>query len=200
MTDAHASYRIRSPETWAAARDAYLAGESAESVCVRFDLGLSAFRKRAKAEGWRRVDQADPAPLDPDPDEDEDEDGEDDFDAADMARIAWRRVGRAIARGRSAEAARWLRLHEALAAPERAAARAEAQRRRADHDAADARVRAITHVARKLALDPALFHGPPTGSGGAEVDDVHDVHREIRPAPANRAERRRLARMGRASP
>jgi hypothetical protein len=30
---------------------------------VRFDLGLSAFRKRAKAEGWRRADQAEDEPF-----------------------------------------------------------------------------------------------------------------------------------------
>lgn len=52
MTD---PYRIRSPETWDAAREAYLSGLSAAEACVRFDLGLSAFRKRAREEGWRRA-------------------------------------------------------------------------------------------------------------------------------------------------
>lgn len=49
-------YRIRSAETWEAARLAYLAGYSADVVYGRFDPGLSAFRKQAKAEGWHRAD------------------------------------------------------------------------------------------------------------------------------------------------
>jgi len=83
MTDA---YGIRSPETWAEARDAYLAGEAADSVCRRFDLGLTAFRTRAREQGWRRSDLDDPdpepealdAPLDTGPVWDPD-DPEDDF-------------------------------------------------------------------------------------------------------------------------
>lgn len=39
-------YRIRSDETWARARDAYLAGETAEEVAFRFDLTLGSLRRR----------------------------------------------------------------------------------------------------------------------------------------------------------
>ena len=55
-------YTVRSHQFWDQARIAYLAGEPASSVCGRFGLGLSAFRKRAKAQGWRRQDQPDDSP------------------------------------------------------------------------------------------------------------------------------------------
>ena len=47
------------------ARDDYLAGEPARIVCRRYDLGLSAFRIRARKAGWRRQDQDDPDLYDP---------------------------------------------------------------------------------------------------------------------------------------
>jgi hypothetical protein len=59
MTDL---YRIRPADIWVQARDDYLSGLSAETVCRRHDLGLSAFRRRARKFGWRRSDQGDPAP------------------------------------------------------------------------------------------------------------------------------------------
>lgn len=198
MTDAPQPYRIRSPLTWAAARAAYLEGEAAESVCARFDLGLSAFRRRAREEGWRRADQPDPPETNPD---DADPDGDEDFDPMDLASLAWRRAGRAMVRGRSAEAARWLRLHETLIASERArerhAAQAEGRRDRAERDLDDAHLRAITLAERRLALDAA---GPRSSgrSVQAEVHDLHDAHPVPAARPANRAERRRLARMERA--
>lgn len=89
-------YRIRSAETWDAARLAYLDGCSADEVCVRFDLGLSALRKRAKAEGWRRSDQAEAEPFD-DADDADDLPDMDDQALADLAR---RRMGVAARRGR----------------------------------------------------------------------------------------------------
>ena len=45
MTDA---YRIREAAVGAKARTDYLSGLSAEAVCRRHDLGLSAFRRRAR--------------------------------------------------------------------------------------------------------------------------------------------------------
>ena len=59
MTDA---YRIREARIWAQARADYLSGLSAEAVCRRHDLGLSAFRRRARKYGWRRSDQVEPPP------------------------------------------------------------------------------------------------------------------------------------------
>ncbi len=56
--------RIRSEAVWNRARDACLAGETAAGVCVRFGLGLSTFRARARRCGWRRADQLDPDSAD----------------------------------------------------------------------------------------------------------------------------------------
>lgn len=50
----HRLRKYRGPETWAQARDAYVAGEPAPSVARRFDVGLSNLRRRAMAEGWTR--------------------------------------------------------------------------------------------------------------------------------------------------
>ena len=55
-------YRIREAAIWAQARTDYLSGLSAEAVCRRHDLGLSAFRRRARKYGWRRSDQVEPPP------------------------------------------------------------------------------------------------------------------------------------------
>lgn len=44
------------PEIWAAARDDYLAGESAAVVAERHGLSLRSFQRRAGIEGWRRAD------------------------------------------------------------------------------------------------------------------------------------------------
>ena len=51
-------YRVRPEEVWQKAKREYLDGYSAEAVCAEFDLGLSAFRQRARREGWRRSDAA----------------------------------------------------------------------------------------------------------------------------------------------
>ncbi|MBB4084236.1 hypothetical protein [Brevundimonas lenta] len=103
MTD---GYRIRSPETWDQAREAYLAGEPAPVVCERFDIGLSAFRRRAREEGWRRSDQPD-TELEPDVPDDE----LPDFDPGRTIRVAAGRMALAVERGRVYEALRWGRLH-----------------------------------------------------------------------------------------
>lgn len=50
----HSPRKYRGPETWAKAREAYLAGETGPMVAKRFDLGLGNLRKRASAEGWTR--------------------------------------------------------------------------------------------------------------------------------------------------
>ena len=65
MTQAVPVYRVRSQQIWDLARDDYLAGEPARIVCRRYDLGLSAFRIRARKAGWRRQDQDDPDLYDP---------------------------------------------------------------------------------------------------------------------------------------
>lgn len=102
------TYRIRSDDTWARARDDYLAGMTAEQVCRRYDLGLRAFRDHARAEGWRRVDQPDPEPDDADADFVIFED----FDIDDLQRMSRRRMIAATVRGDAMAANRWRRVYE----------------------------------------------------------------------------------------
>lgn len=104
------TYRIRSAETWAQARDDYLSGLCAEAVCRRHDLGLSAFRRRAGKYGWRRMDQDDPAP------DDQELSIYDDIAPDDQVRTARLRFVQALDRGRAVEAARWRRLWHELRA------------------------------------------------------------------------------------
>lgn len=101
MTD---TYRIRSVETWVQARDDYLGGMSAVAVCHRHDLGLSAFRRRARKYGWRRKDQADPAPAELDLTI------YDDLHVDDEVELARLRFVQALSHGKAIEAARWRRL------------------------------------------------------------------------------------------
>jgi hypothetical protein len=101
------AYRVRSEETWAEAREDYLTGFTAEEVCRRHDLGLSAFKTRARKEGWRRADGVDPAVED-------DLEVFSDVGSEDLIEMARLRLVAAISRGQSAEAARWKRLYRDL--------------------------------------------------------------------------------------
>jgi hypothetical protein len=120
------TWRTRSDETWDAIRRDYLAGLPARDLCARYEVALSTLRLKAREGGWRRADQPDsdlfPADADawvrdetPDdgPDADPAADGEDWADLAGRARF---RLRRAIASGRAAEAASWLRVHDRLIA------------------------------------------------------------------------------------
>jgi hypothetical protein len=99
--------RIHPPETWDRAREDYLAGLSGPAVCARHGLGLSAFRRRAATEGWRRSDQ--PVPMRGGPIEVE---GDlNDASYLDLAEMAAIHLREAIANGRSGEASAWLRIH-----------------------------------------------------------------------------------------
>ncbi len=114
--DRGGGYRRVSEAAWARAREDYLAGDAAETVCDRHGLALSTFRARAKAGSWRRIDQPDPEPVELDAEEEADL-----LDYARMARHALVRLNRAVLRGRAAEAARWMRLHTRLSDLARAA-------------------------------------------------------------------------------
>lgn len=95
----------RTDQTWDAAREAYLAGESAETVCERFHLNLNTFRTRSRKKGWRRCDQPDPEPFEPVP--------TGDLPLPDMEetfRIASARVTHAVQQGRIEEALKWGRI------------------------------------------------------------------------------------------
>jgi hypothetical protein len=100
--------RIRSPDTWTAAEADYRAGQSARSICLRYDLGLSAFRERARKGGWRRADLPDPDPASAD-------DAAPLLPAAALADMAHRRAAQALRAGHAVEAERWTRLHRAWA-------------------------------------------------------------------------------------
>jgi len=147
-------YRIHSAETWIQARDDYLTGFSADEVCARYDMGLSAFRARARREGWRRVDQSDPDVVI------EDLSILPDAGLTDMVRAAWKRMSAAILLGRGVEAARWQRIHDALHL--RAA------------DEAEARHRETLSAARQAGrpMDAATPWPRLTAAG----ENVHDVH------------------------
>lgn len=176
MTDTH---RTRSPDAWDQARADYLAGIPAEEVCRRHDLGLSALRARARRHGWRRADQPDPEI------EDDDLDDYADADLNEMVDVAWRRVARALDRGASTEAARWMRIHEALHA--RAQAEATAARKEADQ---------VDHFASVRPGERWRFM-PRLSPDGR---DVHDVHSKIsETGPLSRAERRRREKEARRS-
>lgn len=104
------TYRIRSEDVWNKARQDYLDGDPALAVCTRYDLGLSALRKRARQEGWRRADRPDPliehdAPMQVR-----------DADIDEMLDEALRRSLDLAADGRVEQAGRWLRYHRGLQA------------------------------------------------------------------------------------
>lgn len=54
MTASRSPYRFRGPETWAAVREAFIAGETAAAVAARFGVTDGAIRQRANREGWTR--------------------------------------------------------------------------------------------------------------------------------------------------
>ena len=188
MNESVSTYRVRSPETWDQARDAYLAGDTADSVCRRFGLGLSALRRRARLEGWRRGDQADPEPYDPEADLD----GIEDVDLSRMALAARRRLQLAVMAGEAGDASRWLKLFETLSAM--AAHAAEPDELHELHP--------VFSVPRSESM-PALDSEAVSESEHAfESDELHQLHPDFSraaPPPAvvavlNRAKRRRRRR------
>jgi hypothetical protein len=172
-------YRIRSDETWARARDAYLAGETAEEVAFRFDLTLGSLRHRARVENWRRLDQEDPdgsgyrsergsSLLEPgegrldDPRLDNrwGHIGDDEGYAA-LAERALFQLRRAMAQGRGGAAASWIRVHDRLIAraeleeareARKAAQAAEAARLVAERAAAEVRAATAARAEANHAL------------------------------------------------
>ena len=184
--------RIRPDETWDMARDQYLAGASAEEVCRRHDLGLSAFKVRARQGGWRRIDQTAPDPID----DDIDLDGPPEPRER-MLDKAWRRVSQALDAGRSIEAVRWMRVHAMLLAAERA----EARDRDRDWNSAE-EMRAITRTARGIEAQATSMIRQIQSESPFRKEEVHTVHsKKSSSAPSappspdepglSRAERRR---------
>jgi hypothetical protein len=197
MTDASpepastaAPRRIRPDIVWDRARDDYLAGATAEEVCRRHDLGLSAFKVRARQGGWRRTDQPAPDPVEDDIDLDSPAEPR-----SRMLDKAWRRVSHALDTGRSTEAMRWMRVHAMLLAAERSEARER------DWNSAE-EMRAITRTARGIEAQATSMIRQIQAENPLRKRPVHTVHSK-KPAPAastppdpdepglSRAERRR---------
>ena len=63
--DHHRLRKYRGPETWRRVREAYLAGESARAVALRFDVGESNVRRKVMQEGWTRKTYAEQHDLRP---------------------------------------------------------------------------------------------------------------------------------------
>ncbi|MGO4410340.1 MULTISPECIES: hypothetical protein [unclassified Brevundimonas] len=186
-------YRVRSERTWAAARRDYLAGDSAEAVCARYDLKLGTLRSRAAREGWRRSDIDD---VWPDPQDEEAPAAPPDL--AQMAAQALMRLNRALQRGRAVEAASWLRTWRALTDP--ALLAAVTPEPEPDPAAAlDADLKAVAEVARDAALLSPDDHAgrraiearmtalkarlDPEGTISDDSDELDSVFLETNPPP-----------------
>lgn len=180
-------HRFVSDTHWAAARDAYLDGESAASISARFGMAERTIRARASAEGWRRADQVEVIRPLPEDDDDARDATLADASYAVLAERALVQLRRAMARDRAVDASRWMRLHRHLTAladaetQNRAAAEVEAAKaaeperfttiwdaKRAEQAILNQR-EADAYVASSTVLSAALSArlGPP---------DLHSLH------------------------
>ncbi|MFN3814866.1 hypothetical protein [Brevundimonas sp.] len=192
-------HRMRSPQTWDAARQAYMEGGAARDICDRYDLSLSAFRTRARREGWRRADMADPDPAL----EDVDDDDSPRPSFEDMAEMAARRAARALRQGRAGETQRWMAVHDRLIRQARADERAELVAKAVGDLGDTHRIRAIGDAARQIHREAV----ESTRASTRELHQLHQLHRASSeptppdpdsPAPPlSRAERRRLDKLRR---
>ena len=209
MTD---TYRTRTDDTWDRAREAYLAGEPAESVCARFDLGLRTFRARAAEQGWRRSDQPDPEPFQIDNEAALD----DEIDDAALRKLARARMALAARRGLVGEALRWARL-ESVIARQAEAARREArdlarEQARVEHEEnrrAHTVLRDVTAAARSIqASASAVLTADENRAARRKPHDPHNLHDlhgvldradpdDRDPLPQSRADRRRMLKSAR---
>ncbi len=189
MTQAAPVYRVRSQEIWDLARDDYLAGEPARIVCRRYDLGLSAFRIRARKGEWRRGDQDDPDLYDPALELEAVED----IAFSDMADTARRRLPLALMDGEATEALRWLRILETLSSMA--------------SQTGDVHTLHPDFSPRPSDRTDAPARPPSTIDARSEPNEVHQLHPvlssdDANPSgvPLNRADRRRLRRAHRRKP
>ncbi len=180
-------YRVRTPETWSAAREAYVSGASAEEACARFDLGLSAFRKRAREEGWRRVDQDDPDPHDCETDA-----ALPDIDDEALAALAFRRMSVEARKGRLTQALAWGRLRDMALRQIVDRTRLQASVERATRRDNMAALHEINETAKAIISSAGVVKSVSglAPSADARVHEVDDVHP---PQPLSRAARRRQA-------
>lgn len=129
-----------SEDTWARAREDYLAGMTGEQVCRRYGMGMRTLREHAEEERWRRSDHPDAPPVD----DDADMSIFADLETIDLLEQARLHAAAAVMRGRSVEAARWTRLTQALQA------RLEAETREDEDDRAESLMIAAERIARGL--------------------------------------------------
>ncbi len=190
--------RIRAEAVWDRARDLYLEGHTAETVCAQLDLGLSAFWARAKDGGWRREDMAAAAPFDrsapydpeaPAPDRDA------------LIADAWKRAAHAQRLGCSTEAMRWMRVHAALVETIRAEAREADRQQGAEMRSLDRTCRSLERetlaTLREVQAERQVRN--TAHSLDRLGDEANRVESKNPPAPLNRAERRRAERAARRS-
>ncbi|KQS53681.1 hypothetical protein ASG17_14260 [Brevundimonas sp. Leaf363] len=185
IADAPRGKRTPPEAAWEAARADYLAGYSAPQVCRRHGVGLSAFRARAKAGGWRRADQAwttparIAAPLDPlDEGAALEEAVGGDLDQVDYRELSWvahRRMMRAVLRGDAAAVLRWRRVEAVMDAEQAAideAGRLDDALAFARAEAAD-RAEYLAEGARVSAALNAMH--APDGSDGSNASHGSDA-------------------------
>ncbi|MDQ8029332.1 MAG: hypothetical protein REJ23_11440 [Brevundimonas sp.] len=201
-------YRIRSPEVWVQARDDYLAGLDAEAVCRRHDLGLSAFRRRARKYGWRRRDQPDSRP------DVTSLEIYDDFSPYEEVETARLRFVHALERGKPMEAIRWRRLWLEMKAESDAEERlrfpgeppylfrlCEANEPLETESEEEFRLLSSPSAVTEPDTPP---QGEPEASDAVTRENVHDVHSIFsgvhisdEPRPSKRSARRQKGRVGR---
>lgn len=103
------------PEAWAKARQFYVSGLPASSICEQLGMSESGLRQRARREGWRRADQPWIPPIDDGAELEARHDGViDRIELLDLADVAFTRMKRAVLRGSAAEALRWKQVAEML--------------------------------------------------------------------------------------
>lgn len=153
--DSRAGYARHSQAVWDLARRDYVAGDSGTQVCDRYGLRPSTFTDRARREGWRKSDQPDPPPV-----PDDDLEGDAPVDCAALARDALGRVRQALRKGRAAEAASWMRLHEKLLARIEAGVTRERRRERVEQTQGSAGARdPLVNALRPLRERMAFING-----------------------------------------
>lgn len=182
---------------WQAAREEYLAGFSGPQVCRRHGLSLTALRRRARAEGWRRADQAWTTPSRLDPGADAWDEGAaleeavgGNLDAIDFRELAWvanQRMMRAVLRGDATGALRWRKVRDVMDAEQAtvdqetrldealAFTRAEAAERPLMLAEA-AKARRAADAGRSDTEDAG--HSGPAGHAGHSGDSGHSGHDE----------------------
>jgi hypothetical protein len=144
-------------EVWMQVRDDYLGGISAPECCRRHGVGLTALRKRAASEGWRRADQPWSPPARRDPWDEgvmlEERVGGN-LDKVEVRELQWiadRRMMRSIMRGDAAEALRWRRVRDMLEVD-------------------------VQEVDRLIAEDEAQDWAAAHGDLTDEADEAHGAH------------------------